>query len=621
MSGICGIVRFDKQIVKNHDIQKMLNSMENSGTDDEGVQINVNMGFGHKMLWTTPESKFESQPLINNNRSLMLTADARIDNREELFEKLNITNTSLENITDADLILHSYQKWEEDCPKYLIGDFAFSIWDDNKQKLFCARDHVGIKQFYYYKSDNEFIFSSEISPVFTNSTVLKTPNLTAIKHFLKSMAFKYEHTFFKNILRLPPAHSLIILNNEVKINRYWYPERIKINKSLTMEDASKKFNELFKKAVDARLRSAYPVGSHLSGGLDSSSVAAIACELKGKNALTAFSIHFGDMECDESKYSNSMIQKLGIKAIIIRGDKLNFKDTYTVDRYNKEFPDWPGSGLFIIELPMMEEAHKLNTRVMLTGQGGDHLFTGDIVMFVDYFKQMQWMKLYEELKYYGLTIKNFKNYVFLPILPKKVENILRFIFRKKKLKIDTETISQISLFDELENKKDYASMTHAQKEDLGVILGMGNAMWMSQSPSNLGGRYNIEYRHPFYDKRLIEFSLSLPPEMKFSKGVIKMVLRHSMGNRLVEIISQRNDKAEFSDFLKKQIDALPLENTYKLDKLVEYQLANEDKILNEYKLFKENKLEYMMFFWNKLVMDKWLCYNYKKNKEKESLNL
>ncbi len=611
MSGICGLVRFDNQIVMKESIQKMLDCMKYSGSDGKGVLINKNIGFGHNMLWITSESKLESQPLTSNDNSLILTADVRIDNREEIFEKLNIINTSLDIITDADLILYAYQKWEDDCPKYLIGDFAFSVWDANKQKLFCARDHVGIKQFYYHLSKNEFTFSSEISPIFTNHNILKAPNLIAIKHFLKSMAFEYEDTFYENILRLPSAHSLTVVNNKVTINRYWYPEQIKINNKLTMEEASKKFDELFKKAVDARLRSAYPVGSHLSGGLDSSSVAAIACELKGKDSITAFSTHYGEMECDESKYSNAMIQKLGIKAIISRGDKLDFKNTYTIDRYNKEFPDWSGSGLFMDELPMMEEAHKLDIRVMLTGQGGDHLLTGDIVMLVDYFKQMQWSKLYEELKYYGLTLKNFKNYVLLPLLPEKVEDVLRLILRKKRIKTDRNDITQLSIYDDLRNNNKYKSMTYGQKEDIGVILGMGNAMWMSQSSDNIGGHYNLEYRHPFYDKRLIEFTLSLPPEMKLSKGIIKILLRKTMKNRLVDIVSKRDDKAEFSDLLKRQILALPSEDIHKLDKLVEYGLATENEILMEYKQFKENKLKFMMFFWNKILINKWLLYNFK----------
>jgi len=611
MSGICGIVRFDQKRVMYEDIKKMVDSFKYSGTDCEGVTIKENVGFGHKMLWTTPESKLENQPTIDTKNSLILTSDARIDNREELFEKLDLYNKFFGTVTDADLIIFAYQKWDEECVHHLIGDFAFSIWDENRQKLFCARDHMGIKQFYYHFSEDKFIYASEISPIFCSPHISKSPNLTAIQDFLGTIALRHEDTFFKNIFRLPQAHTLSITNNKVEIKRYWFPERIKINRSLNMEDASKKLNELFTQAVSVRLRSAYPVGGHLSGGLDSSSVMAIASELKGKDLITSFSTHFGEMGCDESKYSNAMIQKLGINAVISRGDKIDFKDIYTIDRYNREFPDWPGAGLFITELPILEEARTLNIRVMLTGQGGDHLFTGNTLMLADCFKQMQWIRLYKELKYYGLTLKNLKHLIVIPLLPENVKKFFRIILQKKK-KVDIEKISQLSLFDDMEKMDIHKEMPRAQEKDLRILLGMGNAMWMSQSSSNFGGRYNIEYRHPFFDKRLIEFALSLPPEMKLSQGIIKVILRRSMGEKLTDIVSRRSDKAEFSDLLKKQIDALSKDEISRLDTLAHYGLATENKVSEEYENFKANKLKHIMFFWNKILIYKWLCYNIKK---------
>ena len=150
MSGICGIVRFDCELIKKEDIDKMLDAMKNRGNDTEGIWIDDNVGFGHKLLWTTPESLSENQPLISKDDNLVLTADVRIDNRGELFEKLNIDQKNTDIITDSDLILFSYQKWGEECAKYLRGDFAFIIWDKNYRKLFAARDHIGIKPFYYF---------------------------------------------------------------------------------------------------------------------------------------------------------------------------------------------------------------------------------------------------------------------------------------------------------------------------------------------------------------------------------------------------------------------------------------------------------------------------------------
>ena len=157
MSGICGIVRFDGKPAENIKIQKMLDVMHNCGNDAEKIWVAGSIGFGHKMLWTTPESFHEKQPLVSDDGNLILTADARIDNREEIFELLDVGEKKNDVVTDANLILRSYLKWGEECPKYLIGDYAFAIWDTESNKLYCARDTMGIKQFYYYMNEACFI--------------------------------------------------------------------------------------------------------------------------------------------------------------------------------------------------------------------------------------------------------------------------------------------------------------------------------------------------------------------------------------------------------------------------------------------------------------------------------
>lgn len=132
MSGICGIVRFDGKPVEPEEIQKMLHTMPNCGHDAEGIRVDGSVGFGHRMLWTTPESLHENQPLVSKDGNLIVTADARLDNRDELFEKLAIKEKDFSIVTDIDLILWSYQKWGEDCPKHLTGDIAGAIWDKKK---------------------------------------------------------------------------------------------------------------------------------------------------------------------------------------------------------------------------------------------------------------------------------------------------------------------------------------------------------------------------------------------------------------------------------------------------------------------------------------------------------
>jgi len=144
VSGIFGVFNRNTKRVNKDTINIMLDAMSYWESDDHGIWINGTVAFGHTMLWNTPESKYEHLPLEKN--AYVLTMDARIDNRDELAKELVLPDLPLEKIGDSEFILSAYRKWGEDCPKYLLGDFAFAIWDGNKRQLFCARDHVGIKQ-------------------------------------------------------------------------------------------------------------------------------------------------------------------------------------------------------------------------------------------------------------------------------------------------------------------------------------------------------------------------------------------------------------------------------------------------------------------------------------------
>ena len=163
MSGIAGAYySFDGRPVEKTDIEKMLNIIVHRGPDGSRIWTDGPIGFGHRMLWTTPESLNEKLPFSNKTEELSITADARIDNRDELISTFDLPGRSRQTIADSELILTAFEKWGEGCPERLLGDFSFAIWDSRKNRLFCARDHMGIKPFYYYLSDKLFVFASEI---------------------------------------------------------------------------------------------------------------------------------------------------------------------------------------------------------------------------------------------------------------------------------------------------------------------------------------------------------------------------------------------------------------------------------------------------------------------------
>ncbi|MEM6753927.1 MAG: lasso peptide isopeptide bond-forming cyclase, partial [Cyanobacteria bacterium P01_C01_bin.38] len=276
MSGIVGIRYLDKRPVDSESISKMIDVLAHRGPDGADIWVDGCVGLGHLMLQTTPESLIEKLPYCNQSGDLAITADARIDNRDELIAALQINNRPADKIVDSELILAAYEKWGEDCPNHLLGDFAFAIWDKRKQILFCARDHMGVKPFYYYYYDNTFVFGSEIKALLCLEEVPRRLNEVRIADYLNLMLEDKVITSYRGILRLPPAHIMVVSLQGINSKCYWWLDR---NREIKLDsDAAyaEEFRKIFTEAVRCRLRSAFPIVSQLSGGLDSSSVTCVA---------------------------------------------------------------------------------------------------------------------------------------------------------------------------------------------------------------------------------------------------------------------------------------------------------------------------------------------------------
>ena len=280
MSVVFGIFNRNKKSVGESTVQVMNNALSYWEADDKGNWSEGSVFLGHRMLWNAPESKQEHLPhtISPDNQTLVITIDARLDNRETLAEQLEMRDIPLGKITDSDLILAAYQKWGEACPKYLLGDFVFVIWDAAKEQLFCARDHMGIKPFYYHLSDDLFVFSNDIRGVIAHPQISEKYNERAISMFMAAFPgfFDKKDTFFNEIQKLPAAASLTISKEDVSESIYWSVDDIPKVQYDTYEEYVEKLRDLLADAVHARLRTVYPAASHLSGGLDSSTVAVLA---------------------------------------------------------------------------------------------------------------------------------------------------------------------------------------------------------------------------------------------------------------------------------------------------------------------------------------------------------
>lgn len=210
MSAISGIFYFDNQPVNISLPERMADCLLHRGPDGGGIWANGPVAFGHRLLHTTPQSLFEKLPLASQSGNLVITADVRIDNRDELIAALGFDHYDFASITDAQLILAAYEKWGEACPAKLLGDFAFAIWDSHNQTVFCVRDAIGVKPFYYYLSDRLFVFATEIKAIFCLPEIVHQPNESRIADHLLGLFRDKTSTLYEGILRLPPAHSITV---------------------------------------------------------------------------------------------------------------------------------------------------------------------------------------------------------------------------------------------------------------------------------------------------------------------------------------------------------------------------------------------------------------------------
>src|SRR3989441_8528576 len=254
----------------------------------------------------------------------VLTADARIDNRAELLAALGRGVEA----TDAELILGAYQRWGERAPEHLLGDFAFAIWDGRREVLFCARDHFGVKPFYYHHAPGRlFAFGSEIKALLALAEVPRRLNETRVADYLVPLLEDKEITFYEEIVRLPPAHRMTVSRDGMRIEQSWALDPTREIRLKSDAEYAAAFREIFTEAVRCRLRSAFPVGSMLSGGLDSSSIVCVARKLlaeDGGGKLHTFSAIFPDVpECDEREYIEAVLGGHGVKPHYVRGDRLS----------------------------------------------------------------------------------------------------------------------------------------------------------------------------------------------------------------------------------------------------------------------------------------------------------
>jgi asparagine synthase (glutamine-hydrolysing) len=316
MSAIVGLLFFDGRPVEPGLLESMTQPLRHRGPDGISHWQSGPVGLGHCLRHTTPESQHEKLPLSTHDGAFCLTADARLDNRDELLDALRLPMAP-DVTSDSALILAAYQKWGGECASRLLGDFAFAVWDAARQQLFCARDHMGVKPFYYYHDAHLFAFATEIKALLALPHVPHRLNEARLADYILSELDDAASTLYAGIERLPPAHSLCVTRDALQPRRYWnLAASFQLPRSSSAEYAEQ-FRALFEQAVGCRLRSASDIGATLSGGLDSSSIAVMSAEVLRADASTRLhtfsAVYDQASSSDERPFINAVLDYRGMR--------------------------------------------------------------------------------------------------------------------------------------------------------------------------------------------------------------------------------------------------------------------------------------------------------------------
>ncbi len=540
MCGICGIFNFNNKPVARAKILLMMQKIKHRGPDDEGTFIEDNIGFGFVRLSIIDLSPLGHQPMISSDGRHVLIFNGEVYNYIELREELKSKGYRFKSGTDSEVVLNAYLEWGKDCQEKFNGMWAFAIYDRTEKKLFCARDRYGIKPFYFYRSDDQFIFASEIPSILSVLKKKPLPDNDSIFNYLVFNRTDHtEQTFFQGINKLLHGNSIIVQGSDLRVQK-WYDlkERVKCNVGFK---SGEEFKENFTSAVGLRLRSDVPVGVCLSGGLDSSSITSVLLKNYGKNDLNTFSAVYGKgNSADESEFIDEY--KLLLKNMYFTSPSADtlFND---MDKFIKLHGEPIPSTSPYAQYKVMELA-KNSVVVTLDGQGADELLAGYHYFYGFYFKdllkQYRLKKLFKESGDYIRNHKSMyglKTFIYF-LMPKSARMKLR-VNERGYLNNDFSNSHSIhsviaeelygsgSLNEALLNHFEY-KLEHLLKwEDR-------NSMWFS-----------LESRVPFLDYRLVEKTLASVSDMKIKNGMTKNILREAMLNILPEKIRTRKDKVGF----------------------------------------------------------------------------
>lgn len=543
MCGICGIVNLNGAPVSRQPIERMMQAMKHRGPDADGLFLDENIGLGFVRLSILDLSAAGNQPMFSADKNLVLIFNGEVFNYLELKAELQKKGHHFKTKTDTEVVLAAYQEWGTDCQNHFTGMWAFAVYNKIDRAVFISRDRFGIKPFYYHVNQNILAFASEIQPLLQVSDALREPNDAIIFDYLISNRTNHTNqTFFKKIKKLQHGHFLRIRGNRLSDPVKWYD----LNAANTDGyEGPEEFSNDFKRSIQMQLRSDVPVGVCLSGGIDSSSIAATISRNFGRNDIHSFSAVYGKgARGDESAYIdefNGYINNIHFT----RPSLTSFLNDLNLFISTQQEPVASTSGY--AEFKVMELARQNNCTVLLNGQGADeylagyHYFVG--FLFKQYVLELQWahaLKLLWNFYTVHRSLLAMKSGFFF-LLPPKI--------KKKMLVNQNDFVAkgfvgrQATSSNDVFIHKLYGSKT-LRESFLNHFKHKfeHHLLWADKS----GMRFSLETRFPFLDHRIVERALNTDTNLIYKDGVTKIILREAMKGIIPDKVRNRLDKVGYA---------------------------------------------------------------------------
>ena len=559
MCGINGIAFSSKsgQLVSRPVLEAMRDVITHRGPDEEGLFIDRNVGLGHRRL-SIVDVASGHQPMTNEDASLHIVYNGEIYNHADYRESLEANGHVYQTHCDTETILHLYEEHGSACVDYLRGMFAFAIWDQRKQELFIARDRLGVKPLYYVRRDDgSLFFGSEIKTLLEAGALRPEINYPVLSDYLANHATSGEETLFRGVKRLLPGHVLTWRDGEVNVRRYWDVDFTK-DASDTRDDKTyiKQWSELFRESVRLRLMADVPLGMFLSGGIDSSAIAAMMSTMV-REPIKTFSVAFAEREANELEYARLVAEtyKTNHHEIVVSPEQ--FFDALPRLVWHEDEPLAHPSSVALYFVSHLAAQH---VKVVLTGEGSDELLAG-----YGRYRRTIW-NLSMGRRYNKLTPSFARD-----ALRSQIENTLPTGRLRQKLmrtflvlspELESIYFDNFAVFPTPMQQHMFTRETRARMHEIDPYVELRRVLSHTKDMSLLDGLLyadiktylhellmkqdqmsmatSLESRVPFLDHKLVEFTARMPDTMKLRGQTTKYVLREAMKGVLPEKILTRS---------------------------------------------------------------------------------